>query len=427
MRNQLSIVSTTFLVVASMLGTGILTTTGIILALVKAPGAVVVVWIVGGILAWFGAYCYGIIARSLPKNGGEAVILREYFSPVLGEIAGWTSFVVGFAASNAATSLALSAYLEAAFPDLPIRSELVACGALLMVTVLHGVFGATGMRVQTALAATKFSLLAGLVLYGLFLVGPSSSAQAAAQTGAPASFGADWGVAMMLVMFAYSGWNAAIYVVSEVKNTGRTVANSMLIGTSIIMLLYVGVNLTVLRQLAPAEIEGVIPIIASLVKSLFGAGASEVFSALVAFALLSSLGASAFLGPRVLAAMLAWLGDRADRPAAAAVHVSPRLIWLQAAVSIAMVLTGTFEQILTIMGFLLGFFPIVSVLSIYRIVPTAEAPVPAVARYFLAPLFIAVMSGILMLGAWQRPVEVSVAVALVLAFFLLRQGMRRLT
>jgi basic amino acid/polyamine antiporter, APA family len=293
--------------------------------------------------------------------------------------------------------------------------------------VLHGVFGATGMRVQTALAATKFSLLAGLVLYGLFLVGPSSSAQAATQTGAPASFGADWGVAMMLVMFAYSGWNAAIYVVSEVENAGRTVAASMLIGTSIIMLLYVGVNLTVLRQLPPAEIEGVIPIIAALVKSLFGAGTSEIFSALVAFALLSSLGASAFLGPRVLAAMLAWLGDRADQPAAAAVHVSPRLVWLQAVVSIVMVLTGTFEQILTIMGFLLGFFPIVSVLSIYRIVPTAEAPVPAVARNVLAPLFIAVMSGILMLGAWQRPVEVSVAVALVLAFFLLRQGMRRLT
>jgi len=425
MRNQLNIVSTTFLVVASMLGTGLLTTTGIILQLVKAPGAVVWVWVVGGILAWFGAYCYGIIARWLPKNGGEAVILREFFSPVLGEIAGWTSFVVGFAASNAATSLALSAYLDAAFPGLGLRSDIVACIALILVTLLHGAFGATGMRVQTLLAAVKFSLLAGLVLYGLFLISPDP-ARISGGEAAPATFGADWGVAMMLVMFAYSGWNAAIYVVSEVKNTGHTVRDAMILGTTIILLLYVGVNLAVLRQLPPTEIEGVIPIIATLVKSMFGSGASEVFSGLVAFALLSSLGASAFLGPRVLAVMLNWLGDRADRPAVSAVHVSSRLVWLQAALSIAMVLTGTFEQILTIMGFLLGFFPIVAVLAIYRIVDEDETAVPAVARYVLAPLFIAAMSVILMLGAWQRPVEVSVAIGLVLAFFLLRQGMRRL-
>lgn len=422
MRNQLSLVSTTLLVVASMLGTGILTTTGIILKLVKSPGAVLMVWIAGGILAWFGAYCYGIIARALPKNGGEAVILRDFFSPTLGEAAGWTSFVVGFAASNAATSLALAAYLEAGFPGMPLHGQAVACLALLLVTALHGAFGAAGMRIQTLLAAVKFSLLAGLMLYGWLLVAPSAATSVAAP--AAAGFGADWGVAMMLVMFAYSGWNAAIYVVSEVRNSGRTARDAMIIGTSIILLLYIGVNWVVLRQLPPGEIEGVIPIISVLVKSLFGADASQAFSALVAFALLSSLGASAFLGPRVLAAMLAWLGTPADRPVPAAVHVSPRLIWLQAMVSIAMVVSGTFEQILTIMGFLLGFFPVVCVFAVYRIGANGSPPSPSIVRYFIAPVFIAAMSAILMLGAWQRPFEVGVAISLVMLFFLLRGGMR---
>lgn len=423
MSHRLDTLSTTFLVVASMLGTGILTTTGIILSLVKTPQALVAVWVLGGVLAWFGAYCYGVIARAMPRNGGEAMILRETFSPALGEIAGWTSFVVGFAASNAATSLALAAYLEAALPGLPLRAEVIACAALLAVTALHGLFGRSGLHIQTLLAVIKFSLLAGLALYGLFLAGPA--APAAAPGPAPADgFGADWGVAMMLVMFAYSGWNAAIYVAAEVKNPGCTARNAMVIGTTITLLLYVSVNLAVLRQLPPEQIEGVIPIIAVLVKSLFGEGASEFFSGLVAFALLSSLGASTFLGPRVLAAMLAWFGERRGGAQPPPAPVAPALIWLQAGVSIAMVVTGTFEQILTVMGFLLGFFPILCVFGLYRSV-MADKPVPAVARYLFGPLFIVAMTVILVQGAMQRPVEVMVALALVSAFFLLRQGMRR--
>lgn len=423
MRIQLNTVSATFLVVASMLGTGILTTTGIILSLVKAPGAVVAVWIAGGLLAWFGAYCYGEIMRVLPRSGGEAVILKEFFSPALGEVAGWTSFVVGFAASNAASSLALAAYLKAAAPDMAVPPQVVACAALILVTALHSIFGPAGIRIQTGLAAVKFSLLALLALYGLFLATPGAAATSdALSANAAASFGADWGVAMMLVMFAYSGWNAAIYAAGETYNPARTVRNAMIIGTGITLVLYVAVNLALLRHLPAAEIEGVIPVVSVLVKALFGGEAAEWFSGLVAIALLSSLGASAFLGPRVLAALLAWFRGEAHE---AATPVSQRLIWLQGGVSILMVVTGTFEQILTVMGFLLGLFPVLCVFALYRTVVVSGGHAPAIARYVFGPLFIAAMSLILALGAMQRPFEVVVALSLVATFFLLRVGMRR--
>lgn len=432
MHTKLNTLSTTFLVVASMLGTGILTTTGSILSLVKSPGAVIAVWIAGGLLAWFGAYCYGTIVRALPRNGGEAVILKEYFSPVLGEITGWVSFIVGFAASNAATSLALAAYLDAAFPGLAWRSEIVACFALIVVTALHSVVGASGIRIQTALAACKFSLLAALALYGLLLASPDAISNAVpSDANTVAAFGSEWGVAMMLVMFAYSGWNAAIYVAAEVRNPGRTVRNAMVIGTSITLLLYVAVNIAVLRHLPAAEIEGVIPVISLLVKTMFGDAAAHWFSGLVAFALLSSLGASAFIGPRVLAATLEWIRGQ-NREATAASEaprtspVSPRLIWLQAAISMGMVLTGTFEQILTVMGFLLGLFPILCVFAIYRIVDVTEQRAPAIARYVFGPMFISVMSGILVLGALQKPAEVTVALLLVFSLFILRRGLRQI-
>jgi basic amino acid/polyamine antiporter, APA family len=427
---QLNALSATFLVVASMLGTGILTTTGIIMSLVKSPEAVIVLWAVGGVLAGFGAYCYGEIVKALPRNGGEAVILREFFSPALGEVAGWTSFVVGFAASNAATSIALSAYLATAAPNLPVAPTVVACTVLVLVTALHSVFGPTGLRIQTGLAAVKFSLLAALALYGLFLASPgapivsAAAVKATAAAAGSASPGADWGVAMMLVMFAYSGWNAAIYAAGETHNPGHTVRRAMIVGTGITLLLYVALNLALLRNLTPAEIEGVIPVVSVLVKALFGSQASAWFSGLVAVALLSSLGASAFLGPRVLATMLAWFRGGAVTQNSPAV-VSPRLIWLQGAISVLMVVTGTFEQILTVMGFLLGLFPILCVFALYRAVVVSGGGAPKAARYVFGPLFILAMSLILVLGAVQRPREVFTALALVAFFFVLRRGVRR--
>ena len=418
-KHPLSTLSATFLVVASMLGTGILTTTGIILSLLKAPEAVILVWVMGGILACFGAFCYGVIVKALPRNGGEAIILREFFSPVLGEIAGWTSFVVGFAASNAATSLALAAYLDAALPQLALSHELVACGTLVLVTALHSIVGPSGIRIQTLLAIIKFSLLAGLGLYGLMLASPPTPADVESAS-RMAGFGPDWGVAMMLVMFAYSGWNAAIYVAEEAPNPGRTVRNAMVIGAIITLLLYVTLNLALLNSLPTTEIDGVIPVMAILVKSLFGTQASAWFSGIVAFALLSSLGASAFIGPRVLATVLSWLAPQKPTSSPSA-EVSPQLFWLQAGLSILMVITGTFEQILTIMGFLLGVFPVLCVLGMYRI----KEQTPAVARYLFAPLFVGVMSIILILGAVQRPAAVSIALLLVFAFSLLRFGKYR--
>lgn len=428
MRKHLNTFSAIFLVVASMLGTGILTTSGDILSLVKSPTAVVLVWAAGGVLAWIGAWCYGELARSMPRNGGEATILRELFSPTLGEIAGWTSFVVGFGACNAMSSLALAAYLGEALPGLAINAKLTACIALLLVTSMHGLLGPLGLRLQTLLATAKFAMLAFLTLFGIYLTAPGimvTAADAAEPVRHAAAFGAPWGLAMMYVGFSYSGWNAAIYVAGEIHDPQRNVRRAMLIGTAIIVALYVAINAVLLTQLPASQLEGVRPVIAALVKHMFGSQASSLFAGLVAFALLSSLGVSAFLGPRVLSTMLGWFGrDKADESAPTVLN--PRLIWLQAALSIVMVLTGTFGQILTVMGFLLGLFPILCILGLYRGERYVESRSLTLARYVFAPLYIVVSSIILILGAQQSPTEVCIALALVAIFFATRLCTRRL-
>jgi APA family basic amino acid/polyamine antiporter len=431
MSAQISLLSSVFLVIASMLGSGILTTTGSILGLVKSPGAVMLVWLVAGAHAVLGAYCYGIIVRRIPSNGGEASILRAYFSPALGEIAGWVSFIVGFAASNAASAIGFGAYLQkvnllpmSIFAD----GKGAALCAIVLVTLLHSSTGPLGIRIQTGMAALKFAMLSGLALWALSHASPGISA---AEASAPpaAAFGPTWGLAIMFSMFAYLGWSAAIYSAAETREARRTVPKAMLAGTLIVLLLYAGVNLALLKHIPLPELAAEKAVIELLVRKLFGSEASSVFSAFVAFALLSSLGASAFLGPRVLQSMLSWYRSP-DAPSPArdsllAPGVRPGAVWMQALLSMGMILSGTFEQILTVTGFLLGIFPILAVIGLYT--PTANHPekVPSAARWFAGPVFLAGSLLILTLGALEKPVEMGVATAAITVIFLLRHQTRR--
>jgi APA family basic amino acid/polyamine antiporter len=200
----------------------------------------------------------------------------------------------------------------------------------------------------------------------------------------------------------------------------------MLLGTLIVLTLYLGVNLALLRHIPLSELAGEKAVLELLVHKLFGQEAAQWFAAIVAFALLSSLGASAFLGPRVLDTMLNWY--RVKRPEAdrqqtslANRRVPASLVWLQAALSIAMILSGTFEQILTVTGFLLGIFPMLAVLSLYTSKANSPLKVSKFAKCLAAPVFIGGSLLILVLGAKESPKEMATASVVILLIFLMRR------
>jgi APA family basic amino acid/polyamine antiporter len=278
------------------------------------------------------------------------------------------------------------------------------------------------------MAALKFTMLGGLTLWGLSHAAAGSGGAEADSPPASASFGPAWGLAIMFSMFAYLGWSAAIYSAAETREAKRTVPRAMLAGTLIVLLLYAGVNLALLKHIPLPELAAEKAVIELLVRKLFGPDASSVFSALVSFALLSSLGASAFLGPRVLQTMLSWprtSTPNSAQPAVQSSGVRPWVVWLQALLSMGMILSGTFEQILTVTGFLLGVFPILAVLGLYF--PAANTPeeVPALAKFFAAPVFLSGSMLILVLGAMEKPLEMGIATAAIIAIFLLRHRTRR--
>jgi len=213
-------------------------------------------------------------------------------------------------------------------------------------------------------------------------------------------------------MFAYSGWNASAYIGSEIKNPVKNLPRSLLLGTGMVLLLYLCLNLFYVYAVPPKDMGGVISIGGLAAGNLFGKSFESILSILISFALFSSLSAFIILGPRVYYSMAK--EDRYFFKFASEVHkkfhVPSKAIILQGAIACAMVLFGTFDQLLTYMEFSLGIFPILAVIGVFKLrrsnLSTYKLP-----GFPIAPI-IYMLTGvtILFLAFFERPVESSIAI-----------------
>jgi len=389
----------TSIVVANMIGAGIFTIPGIVASQVPGGGWVIACWIFGGLVAVAGALCYAELATRMPEEGGEYVYLKKLYHPVLGFLTGWTSFLVGFSAPIAASALGFAEYIFPGLKNLlPVLSEVevlwtkkaVALAIILILTIVHYLGVRLGSIVQNILTALKIAIVFGLASFGLALADWEGSAFGFGGGGTMDSFAL--GTAMMLVMFAYSGWNASAYIAGELRNPKRTLPLSLLAGTGIVILLYLAVNLFVLQAVPYAELRGSIAVMEVAAVRAFGGWMGRSLGLLTALALLSSLSAFIILGPRVYYAMAR---DKLFFPFAAKVHrrygVPGASILLQGAIATLMVVLGTFEQLAFYVGFALGVFPWLAVagLSLARRRSVGEEGAakawgyPAVAVFYL--------------------------------------------
>ena len=382
-------------------------------------------WLVGGIIAFTGAMCYGEIGASIPKAGGEYAFLTRLYNPKLGFLSGWVSFVVGFSAPIAASAIGFGEYLYRAVPFIFDNAWIGVGGMKKMYSIfiivvftlvhLRGVdFGA---KVQNFLTLMKVLLVVGLILFGFSLGKGDFSHLVAAEK--ITMEGLNWktiGLSLMWIMFAFSGWNASVYIGSEIKKPERNIPLSLLIGTGSVALIYLLLNLLFIYAIPPKEMEGVIAIGGLAIGELFGPGVESFFSLLVAFALFSSISAFIILGPRVYFAMSA---DGNFFKYASKVHpkyqVPTYSILFQGLISIVIILSGTFDQILTYMGFSLGIFPIITIFGLFKL-RKQKMSVLKLPGYPFTPI-IYIFAGIVMLflSFLERPMESSIAILTILA------------
>jgi APA family basic amino acid/polyamine antiporter len=376
LQRRLGLFSATSLVVANMIGTGIFTTSGFILERLGDPWSLLWCWLAGGLLALAGALCYGELGANLPRTGGEYVFLRRSLGPAVAFVSGWISLIVGFSAPIAASAIALAAYL---LPALGLESGWqwqlevggrawlrltpqagLALGAIGGLSLVHWAGLVLGARVQNCLTVLKLAIL-GVFLAAGFVWGRGSWEHLAADPASATLLSGDFAVALVFVMFAYSGWNAAAYLGGEIKDPARNIPRALALGAGLVTLLYLAINLLYLYALPPERMSGVLELGSAAARALFGPAAGAWFGLAIAGGLLSVLSAMIVAGPRVYYAMAAdglffaslARVNRRGTPGAA-------IAW-QAAIAGAMVLTASFDALLIYIGFTLSLFAALTV------------------------------------------------------------------
>jgi basic amino acid/polyamine antiporter, APA family len=430
LERKLGLFPATSIVVSNMIGAGIFTTSGLIMSGLNNPAIMLALWVAGGVIAFCGALSYGELGAALPGAGGEYYFLSRLCSPALGFLSGWVSFVAGFSAPIAASALGFSEYFSRAVPGIQSLAsgslispgtvkKLLAILVIILFTAIHYRGIRYGSRIQNALTLLKVFLIVILITAGLLSRGGSFGHLGGGGDlpGGLQGF-KTIGLSLMWIMFAYSGWNASTYIGAEIRNPRKTLPASLLYGTAIVTLLYLGLNILYLYAVSPEKMKGVISIGGLAMGNLFGKPGEVIFSSLIGFALFSSLSAYIIIGPRVYYSMSEdGLFFRFARRIHPRFGVPSNSILLQGMIAITMVLSGTFEQVLTYMGFALGIFPILTIISAWKL-KKREDTASGTRNFFLARVvYIVAGTLILILSFLERPRESSIALLTALSGF----------
>jgi APA family basic amino acid/polyamine antiporter len=300
--------TSTYVVIASMVGTGILVSPGYMMASLQNYPVIFGLWTLGGLLALCGALCVAELAAALPRAGGEYVYLREAYGPMPAFLSGWTSFFLGFSAP-----LAVAGYIAALYLLTPFGLAEKQTGSLVQATAVAIIVAITvpnliGHRqsawTQNLTTILKFGMFVVLVVAAFVCGGGKFAHITEGQPIGKVRLGTA-ATQLFFVMFAYSGWNAATYVAGEVKNPAKILPRSLLLGTGLVVVLYLALNLVFAYAVPLADVgfDNAERVAQLAVENLFGSRASSVFSVLLGLAFLATVSAFIITGPRIYYAM----------------------------------------------------------------------------------------------------------------------------
>lgn len=393
------------IVIANMIGAGVLTTPGF-MAMDLKPSYILLAWLVGGIAALAGARAYAAVAQAIPRSGGEYRYLSTLWHPMLGYLAGWTSLLVGFSQPVALDAQLVGYY--ASTLGLGDNWRIITVLVIVLVTALHAFDLRASRGGQNVLVAVKVTLVVGFVVVGL-VAGTNSWptwTPKASELGLPP---APFFQSLVFIAFCYSGWNAAIYASEEFAQPRRDVPRAMLIGCAVVMALYLLVNWVFVANLTPAHYGSWIgddpdriTLGHVLMKEIIGTTGAKIMSAFMIVALLSAASAMTMIGPRVYAAMArdgylpAVFAGKDERPP----------VWsvlLQGGIAVAVAMTTSFIKAIATVGTVLTLMAALTALGVFKLQfgqrATEKPGIPAV---IAATIFVG-LSGWMLYFAFTSP------------------------
>jgi len=354
----------TAIVIADMVGIGVFTSLGFQVASITSGFALIMLWIVGGAAAICGALCYAELATMLPRSSGEYNFLRRIYHPAFGFVAGFLSATVGFAAPCALAAMAFGFYFKAVMPGAP--PLLLGLVATWIVALVHLGGVRFGSAFHNAWTAFKLALIVAFIGLG-FAVGDSQPITFMPQAGdAAAIVSAPFAISLVFVMYSYSGWNAATYIVGEIREPARNLPRALVAGTAVVLVLYVLLNAVMLKTTPLSDLSGVIDVAMVSGRHIFGPVGARLVGGLISFGLVASISAMMWIGPRVTMTMgedfrVLRLFARQSKAGVPAIAILFQLV-----VCDLLLLTESFEEVLNFVQFSLTFCSFFAVLGVIK-------------------------------------------------------------
>jgi APA family basic amino acid/polyamine antiporter len=404
------------LIVASVVGSGIFLTPAVVASLVPHPGMYLAVWLLGGLLSLAGALANAELGAMFPRAGGDYVYLREGFHPLAGFLVGWLSFIVIYPGTIATLAVA---FANAVSPALGVGTEAgtpLAIGAVLAFSAVNYLGVRWGAQVNNLTSYAKIAALLAFALLGPLLGSGSAGNLLPVVSGAGGVSLAALGLAFSPILFSYLGWNASVFVASEIERPERNIPASLFLGLGICTLLYMLVNAVYLYAL-PVDVLAREPNTGeAAAHALFGPVAGALVAGFVVVSILGTLNATVLVGPRIAYAMALddlFPGgvDRAH-PRFATPH---RAIVLQAILSAALIgFLTTFQRVLDSTTFAILLASMADVLALFALrwrQPARPRPYRALGYPVVPALYVAASAAIAVAMLAGRPLECAVGLA----------------
>jgi APA family basic amino acid/polyamine antiporter len=417
LQRRLGPIDAAAIVISNVIGGGIFFVPVIVAQLVPRPSALLGVWAVGGALAFAGAMAYAELGAMRPHAGGEYVYIREAYGPLAAFLTGWTSFIAGFSGAIAASAVALAGYVDHFVPLDPRARTVVALGAVLAFTLVHVRGLGPGRFLQNFLALLKLSAIVVLIAAGF----GAARGHIANLTGGDHATAVGWGLALVPVMFTYSGWNAAAYVAEEVRDPHRNVPLSLALGTIAVVVLYLALNALFLYAM-PVSRLAALPggsLMDSVAEHLFGTAGGNLLAIFALVSIAASISAMVLAGPRVYYAMAR---DGVFVRAAGDVHPRFRTpaaaIVAQGAWSGVLVLSGTLSQLVAYTGFAVVLFAGIAVSAVFVLRqrrPDDARPFRALGYPWAPAIFVLASAAMVVNEIWRNPRPALAGIALIVA------------
>ncbi|MDX2361427.1 MAG: amino acid permease [Crocinitomicaceae bacterium] len=414
------------IVIANMIGTGIFTSLGfqVLDNGIPDPFAIIVIWLLGGLVSLCGAMAYAEVATTVNKSGGEYAFLSELYHPALGFVSGWISMVAGFSAAIAGLALATGEYfipllgvnhdatIDLGFFDFPI-SKIVATVVIILVVLvqLRGV--KIGGKFQNYITYLKVVLIAVFLAMPFIFAGnyePSGVSFMPTDKSWDTIFSLPFAGALVWVMFSYSGWNASAYIVGDLENPRKNLPFSLIVGTLIVTVIYLLLNMVFMYsatfdELAPMDFSRV-DIGNVVATKVMGSNISLIFSGVFSIALISGISAMFIAGPKVIQAIgkdysaFKFLSKESTNGA-------PRVaVLFMCGVSLILIYTSTFKQIIEYIGVTLTLFSLLTVIGVF-ILRYRKTPSEGIVRtwgYPVTPIiFIVLMIWMISFFVYDKP------------------------